>query len=234
MEQYSLTYLPAAVMLARVLRDNTTPQSLLALAPGNTRLQYTLREARSITGIFQPNSRLLSGAEATESAFKDQAGSYRVLHLSTHGYFNANNPLLSGLELEPDDDNDGFLEVHEILGLSLDAGLVTLSACETGMGSGFFDRIPAGDEFVGLTRAFLLAGSRSVLATLWPVDDRSTVELMKGFYGRLDQSGSTHVQATALAQVQRELRESMKHRHPFYWAPFVLVGQQDQAGDAQS
>jgi len=102
------------------------------------------------------------------------------------------------------------------------------------MGSGFFNQIPAGDEFVSLTRAFLLAGSRSVLATLWKVDDRSTVELMEGFYNRLDQSGSANDQAFALVQVQREMKKSMKYKHPFYWASFVLVGQQNQVGNTQS
>jgi CHAT domain-containing protein len=223
MEQFTLTYLPAAATLVRVFPNNKKSQSLLALAPSNTRLRYALEEARSITKLYQPDSRLLAGSEATESAFREQAGGYGVLHLSTHGYFNLKNPLLSGLELEADDTNDGFLEVHEILGLSLDATLVTLSACETGMGSGYFNEIPAGDEFVSLTRAFLLAGSRSVLATLWEVDDRSTVDLMEGFYNRLEHSGGID-QATALAQIQRELRLSASYRHPFYWAPFVLVG----------
>jgi CHAT domain-containing protein len=101
------------------------------------------------------------------------------------------------------------------------------------MGSGYFNKIPAGDEFVSLTRAFLLAGSRSVLATLWQVDDRSTVVLMEGFYRRLEQSGNTYDQAAALAQVQRELRRSIKYKHPFYWAPFVLVGQQNRNSGAQ-
>lgn len=234
MEQYTLAYLPAAVTLIRARQKNETTQSLLALAPAKTRLRYALEEARSITELYRPDSRLLSGTDATESALKEQAGGYRVLHFSTHGYFNLKNPLLSGLELEVDGNNDGLLQVHEILGLSLNADLVTLSACETGMGSGYFNELPAGDEFVSVTRAFLLAGSRSVLATLWEVDDRSTVEIMKGFYKGLDQPGHTNGQAFALAQVQRELKNSAKYKHPFYWAPFVLVGQKDQGGDTQS
>jgi CHAT domain-containing protein/Tfp pilus assembly protein PilF len=224
MERFSLTYLPAAVTLARELSNRTNSQSLLVLAPEKTRLRYALEEARSISELFQPDSQLFSGEKATETVFKEQAGGFRVVHLSTHGYFNVHNPLLSGLELEADDENDGFLEVHEILGMSLAADLVTLSACETGMGSGYFNQIPAGDEFVSLTRAFLLAGSHAVLATLWQVDDRSTVELMEGFYSGLDDGNGVHVQAAALAKVQRELRKSTKHKHPFYWAPFVLVG----------
>lgn len=226
LEQFTLSYLPAAAALVREPKEPAVSPSLLALAPERTRLRYALEEARSIAKLYQPQSQLLSGRDATESAFKEQAGSYEILHLSTHGYFNSGNPLLSGLELEADENNDGLLEVHEILGLSLHAGLVTLSACETGMGSGFFNQIPAGDEFVSLTRAFLLAGSRSVMATLWRVDDRSTVEVMEGFYNRLEQGGSINDQAAALAQIQRELRLSKNYSHPFYWAPFVLVGQQ--------
>ena len=228
MERFTLSYLPAAATLVQQGGEAVASQSLLAMAPARSRLEHALLEARSITEMYRHPAKLLSGNAATESAFKDQAGAYGLLHLSTHGYFNSANPLLSGLELEPDDENDGLLEVHEILRLSLDARLVTLSACETGLGGGYFNQIPAGDEFVGLTRAFLLAGSRSVLATLWPVDDRSTVDLMEGFYQRLEPSKGRHMQALALADVQRELRKSEKYRHPFYWAAFILVSQQDQ------
>jgi CHAT domain-containing protein len=105
------------------------------------------------------------------------------------------------------------------------------------MGSGYFNELPAGDEFIGLARAFLLAGSRSVLATLWPVDDRSTVAIMEGFYKRMDQAGHaddySNGQAAALAQVQRELKNSGRYKHPFYWAPFVLIGQQNRGAGTQ-
>jgi CHAT domain-containing protein len=233
MEQYTLNYLPAAATLSYENQNTRAPNSILAIAPENTGLRYALEEARSIMQLYQPGSRLLSGDEATESAFREHAGDYRVLHLSTHGYFNMRNPLFSGLELAADGNNDGRLEVHEILGLTLHAELVTLSACETGMGSGYFNELPAGDEFIGLARAFLLAGSRSVLATLWPVDDRSTVAVMEGFYKGLDQTGHSNGQAVALAQVQRELKNSTRYKHPFYWAPFVLVGQQNRGTGAQ-
>ena len=226
-ERYTLSYLPAAAVLAQDKTDRTDTWALLAMAPLKSRLRFAPEEARSISALFEPDARLLVGSEATESAFKTSAPEYEVLHLATHGYFNKKNPLLSGLELEADDANDGLLEVHEILGLSLDAQLVTLSACQTGLGSGFFNEIPAGDEFVGLTRAFLLAGSHSVLASLWAVDDRSTVDLMKGFYQHLT-PGSSIGKAAALSMVQRQLRSSKEFNHPFYWAPFVLVGQRGQ------
>ena len=147
-----------------------------------------------------------------------------MLHLATHGVFNKVNPLLSGLELEADVDNDGLLQVHEVLGLRLHADLVTLSACETALGSGYFAEVPAGDEFVGMTRAFLAAGSSSVVATLWDVDDRASVTLMPRFYERLKQSSATESTADSLTRAQRELHASKALAHPYYWAPFVVVG----------
>ena len=150
---------------------------------------------------------------------------YRLLHLATHGYFNKLNPLLSGLQMEADAVHDGRLELHEILGLRLDADLVTLSACQTGLGSGYFAQVPAGDDFVGLTRAFLYAGSTAVLATLWEVDDASTLALMKQFYGGFQPATGTEDKANALALAQRALLSSREYKHPYFWAPFVLVGE---------
>jgi CHAT domain-containing protein len=117
------------------------------MAPSRSRLAHALEEATSIARLFHPNAEAVLGKAATESWFKGNARNYRVLHLATHGYFNKLNPLLSGLQLESDLDNDGLLEVHEILDLRLNSELVTLSACETGLGSGFFAEIPAGDDF---------------------------------------------------------------------------------------
>jgi CHAT domain-containing protein/Tfp pilus assembly protein PilF len=222
-ETYTLAYLPAASTLENGVSGSDEIQSLLVMAPTRSHLRHAPQESAAIGELFQPRALSLVGDMATESTFKNIAGNYQVLHLATHGYFNKLNPLLSGLELEPDEANDGMLEVHEILGLRLESDLVTLSACETGMGSGYFAEIPAGDDFVGLTRAFLDAGSASVLATLWQVDDRSTVELMKIFYGYLKGDGKHPDKTAALAAAQRAMRVSDKYRHPYYWAPFILV-----------
>jgi len=224
-EDFTLAYLPTA---AALLRENTNSQntsSMLALAPERSHLQYASEEARVINDLFQPDSRALLGTSATESSFKQLAPHYRLLHLATHGYFNKLNPLLSGLQLEADMANDGRLELHEILDLRLDADLVTLSACQTGLGSGYFAEVPAGDDFVGLTRAFLYAGSTSVLATLWEVDDASTLALMKSFYGGLRQAAGAEDMAKALSLAQRALLSSKEYNHPYFWAPFVLVGE---------
>ena len=207
-DRYAVAYLPAAAVLLRESAEPSAPRSLLALAPARSRLRYAPDEARSIGAMFSPDSRLLIGSGATESQFKRLAGGFGMLHLATHGLFNKVNPLLSGLELEADADNDGLLQVHEVLGLRLNADLVTLSACETGLGSGYFAEVPAGDDFVGMTRAFLAAGSVSVVATLWDVDDQASGKLMKRFYERMKLSVDTESTADSLTRAQRELRNS--------------------------
>jgi CHAT domain-containing protein len=223
-EDFTLTYLPtAAALLERVDATGGTA-NLLAMAPARSRLQHAATEAQAVQALFAPNARVLLGTSATEGAFKAEAAKYRLLHLATHGYFNKLNPLLSGLQLEADPANDGLLELHEVLGLHLSAELVTLSACQTGMGSGHFGETPAGDDFVGLTRAFLYAGSTAVLATLWEVDDASTAGLMRQFYGGLKSAHPGADRARALAAAQRNLLASEEFQHPYYWAPFVLVG----------
>jgi CHAT domain-containing protein len=105
--------------------------------------------------------------------------------------------------------------------MKLHARLVTLSACETALGKGYFTETPAGNEFVGLNRAFLGAGGENVLASLWTVNDESTRLLMVRFYGHLRRS----TPAEALAQAQRELRQSdPRYQAPYYWAAFVMAG----------
>jgi CHAT domain-containing protein len=227
-DRYTVAYLPAAVALLQDSDASAAPQSLLAMAPDRARLRYASEEARSVDALYRPNSRLLIGTSATESRFKQHAGDYRVLHLATHGYFDKANPLLSGIELESDGANDGLLQVHEVMGLRLRSDLVTLSACDTALGSGYFAEMPTGDDFVGMTRAFLSAGSRSVLAALWPVDDRASVTLMRRFYGRLNTATEDRTAAGALAHVQRQLRRSSDLAHPYYWAEYIVVGAMDR------
>ena len=270
---YVIAYLPAAAALApagnadvaRVFRSRaearegeggrpaidgsgkaaaSPTQSVMAMAPARTGLQFTQQEATAVAGLFPKDRLLLVGSRATETAFKTSAGRYDVLHLATHGYFNRFNPLLSGLELEPDAKEDGRLEVHEILGLRLAARLVVLSACDTALGGGYFSEVPSGDDIVGLTRAFLFAGSPSVVASLWAVNDRSTMGLMGGFYGKLlvqsdvgrvfrsraeareGEGGGGEDKATALAEAQREvIARGGRYAHPYFWGAFVLVGQ---------
>jgi CHAT domain-containing protein len=224
-ERYVLDYLPSASELASTAAPSEATDNLLALAPSSASLRYASQEVREIGALYPNRARALIGAKATESSFKRIADRYQIIHFATHGFFNKLNPLFSGVQLEADGQEDGRLEVHEILGLHLHARLVTLSACETALGSGYFAELPAGDDFVGLTRAFLMAGSSSVLATLWQVNDRSTLGLMKSFYRRLPRQET----ANALAHAQREmLAGPARFRHPYYWAAFVLLGQSQE------
>lgn len=220
-DDYSLAYLPSAAVLA-FHHDGPAPEGrLFAMAPERAHLKYAGQEVRTISELFTPKTVVLTGERATKSVFQQSAGNYQFVHLATHGFLNKYAPLLSGLQLEPSANDDGRLEVHDILDLKLNAKLVTLSACETALGSGYFNEIPAGDEFVGFTRAFLTAGSQSVLASLWEVNDRSTLELMVDFYRRL----SRNDKAIALAAAQRAMRHSGgPYSQPYFWAPFVLVG----------
>lgn len=190
------------------------------MAPARARLRWAAEEARAVAASWPQGHRLLVGEQATESAFKADAGGFGTLHLATHSTWNRMNPLLSALELEPGEGEDGRLEVHEILGLELTAELVTLSACETALGGGYFAEVPAGDDFVGLTRAFLHAGGGAVIASLWEVDDRSTLEMMRDLYARLPEMRP----AAALAASQSALLQDGELAHPYHWAGFVLVG----------
>ena len=219
-DNYVIAYLPAAAAILDVSNAPELSKSMLAMAPANTRLQHTGLESKTVAGFFPTRNTLLLGARATEGSFKKLANGFDVIHLATHGYFNKSNPLLSGLMLEPDDANDGRLEVHEIMGLRLKADLVTLSACDTAMGSGYFSEVPPGDDLIGLTRAFLSTGTPTVLASLWELNDRAAVQFMSGFYQQLRRGDK----ATSLAAAQRRMRLSRTYNHPYYWGAFVLVG----------
>ena len=117
--------------------------------------------------------------------------------------------------LAPDDKNDGALELHEVYQLDLaKTDLVVLSACETSRG-----QLSAGDDIIGLNRAFIYAGAPTVIASLWTVDDEATRVLMIAFYGYLKQGFG---KAAALTQAQLDLRKQFPH--PYYWAAFVLTG----------
>jgi CHAT domain-containing protein len=174
------------------------------------------RPIATLAGRDATRERLLGLAELTKAA---------LIHIATHGEANEAEPERSGLWLATAKGtrSPGFLSVADILGLRLTAGLVTLSACETGLG-----RLEGGEGVMGLTRAFLAAGSQSVMVSLWKVNDRSTAVLMERFYR--DYLGRGADGAAALAQAKRALLKETATRSPFYWAPFVMVGSPGRLG----
>jgi CHAT domain-containing protein len=165
-------------------------------------------EVASLVSLF-PEVVALLDDQATLAALREQAPTADVLHLACHGQFRPDSPLFSSLRLA-----DGWLTVRDAYNLDLPNGLVTLSACETGMNA-----IAPGDELIGLARGFLSAGAPSLLVSLWTVDDESTAMLMTSFYTRLRAGDGP---AAALRQAQRQTLES--YPHPFFWSPFVLFG----------
>ncbi len=194
----------------------------------------TAQEARSIQMLF-PESKFLSGAQATETALK-QTSAPEILHIATHGFFlededvskgaktKIENPLLrSGLALagangRQGDTDDGILTALEASGLNLwGTKLVVLSACDTGLGE-----VRNGEGVYGLRRAFLLAGTESLIMSLWSVSDYVTRELMTNYYKNLKQGIGRNA---ALRQVQLEMLKRKQRQHPFYWASFIQSGE---------
>lgn len=220
-ERYELTTTPSAsVWLALGDRSRGNATGVLAFAPRPSGLPASRQEVAAIQRVAN-DAHVLIGAAATEEALRREGPKRRVLHLASYGVLNKQNPLFSFVELAPGGAEDGRLEVHEVLGLSFAADLVVLSACQTALGSGALADVPTGDDWVGLTRAFLHAGARNVVATLWPVDDWATAALMERFYGAGDIAAEP---VRALAVAQRALLATPATAHPFYWAGFVAVG----------
>lgn len=146
---------------------------------------------------------------------------YRILHIATHGLLNAERPQFTGvvLSLVGNKSGDGFLRTDEIFNLGLNSRLVMLSACETGLG-----RQKRGEGVIGLTRAFMYAGAPTVGVSLWSVADQSTAQLMTDFYKRLLATPDSSPSA-AMRAAQQNMIAGKRYAAPFYWAPFVLVGE---------
>jgi len=193
---------------------------VLALAPRVDALPGSRAEVTAVGRIYGASATVLTGAAATESAFRADAPTRSIVHLATYGVLNKRNPLFSFIQLGPGEGEDGRLEAYEVAGLTLSADLVVLSACQTGVGAGALSDVPAGDDWVGLVRAFLTAGAGRVVATLWPVEDLTTAKLMERFYRRLAAGAEA---GDALADAQRSVLREQNTAHPFFWAPFAMV-----------
>ncbi|HEY6141037.1 MAG TPA: CHAT domain-containing protein [Thermoanaerobaculia bacterium] len=219
-EDFVITYAPSASVL-RFLHGKESPVDGKALVIGdpNTELGNLAgarREAVAVAKVLGTTAKL--GASATKSLILHLKGDVDLVHVAAHGFYDAANPLFSRLALASDGDGSGDLEVHEILS-DVDltgVNLVVLSACQTALGKG-----SRGDDVVGLTRAFLYAGTPGVISTLWNVDDAAAVALMEKFYERLLAGDSA---AGALRQAQIAMLRGHDFSDPAVWAPFTLTG----------
>jgi tetratricopeptide (TPR) repeat protein len=177
------------------------------------------QEARSIVELLGVREhKLLIGAEATEASVKTLALNHNILHLATHGFAYTEDPLASFVALSSTQTENGLLTAREVASNGLlPADLVVLSACQTGLG-----RI-SGDGMLGLSRAFLIAGARTILVSQWSVSDEATAELMLAFYKHYFSLEKPN-KAVALQKAMQCLRVQPEYSHPRYWVPFVLVG----------
>lgn len=227
LEQYEICYIPNASLLkyCRNQHTDTVANALVLGNPAQTNddippLPYSEDEALSVSKIYDTTPYL--GREATETLVRTSAADKNIIHFACHGDFNTHHPAFSALLLCPDDKHNGRLTVREIMEeIQLTQGaLVVLSACDLGLGE-----ITLGDDLLGMIRAFFYAGATGVVASLWKLNDQSGAYIMDHFHQNL-KSGQSRRQALREAQLAILNRgKTEKHfRHPYYWAPFVLVG----------
>jgi len=222
-DQFEISYAPSATVLRlcceRAVRTGArhatktharsgNAGTLVALGLEQDDLPGVTGEIESLAALF-PGAVTLTGSDATRGNLLRQAPRARFLHLASHGYFRRDNPMFSFLKLA-----DSQLNFYSLLDLKLSAELVTLSACHTGV-----NKVFPGDELHGLMRGFLHAGAPSLVASLWATSDASTAALMKQMYSGL-RAGLP--KRTALRDAQLAVKD--EYGHPYYWAPFFLMG----------
>jgi CHAT domain-containing protein len=220
-ERHALAFAPSAGVAVQLARRGATQGGRL-VAFGNPGIdeKFALPDAErevNLIGALFPDTKIFVKAAASKRQFRDSAAGAGILHVAAHAEVDVIDPLQSRILLAPDGDDLGYLEAREVYGLNLDnVSLVTLSACESGLG-----RIARGDEIMGFTRSFLTAGASGLLVSLWPVADDSTELLMTTLYGELAKGKSA---AIAMQTAQVTVLRRAKFAQPFFWAPFDLVG----------
>src|SRR5229473_346276 len=208
-DRFSISYAPSASIyaLCQQKQASTSGESLILGIP-DAQAPSIADEAEALQSIL-PAAKLFMGSAATEDILRTHGPGSRIVHIATHGYFRQDNPMFSSIRL-----GESYLSLYDLYHLKLPAELVVLSGCATGL-----NVIRPGDELVGLVRGLLQAGAHSLVLSLWDVHDRSTKEFMISFYARLRQGISKPL---ALQCAMVELRE--RYPHPYYWAPFTLIG----------
>jgi CHAT domain-containing protein/predicted negative regulator of RcsB-dependent stress response len=208
-DSFSVSYAPSATVFSLCDdRSSNLAASALVLGVPDEVAPFVLDEARAVAAAI-PASELFLGESATTKVLQEKGHQSRFIHIATHGYFRQDDPMFSGIRM-----GDGILSLYDLYQLKLPAELITLSGCATGLSV-----VADGDELLGLVRGLIYAGTQSALLTLWDVQDVSTAQFMTSFYGHLAKSTD---KAAALRQAALDLRKI--YPHPYYWAPFVLLG----------
>jgi CHAT domain-containing protein/tetratricopeptide (TPR) repeat protein len=208
-ERFSISYTPSAsVYYLCATKQATESARTLILGVPDPQAPQIADEVRAVAAVL-PGSQVFMGAEATDEVLRERGAESRFIHIATHGYFRQDNPMFSSISL-----GNTHLSLFDLYQLNLPCELITLSGCGTGL-----NVVVGGDELLGLVRGLLYAGTQGVLVTLWDVNDQSTAEFMELFYRALQVNPN---KAKALQSAMAELRR--RYKHPYYWAPFVLVG----------
>jgi tetratricopeptide (TPR) repeat protein len=210
LERFEISFAPSARVysLCQQRRPRRSGKALV-MSVADPLIPAVTEEARAVARQL-PGATVFSDGQATTDALRSASRGCRVLHLACHGLFRSHNPMFSSLRL-----HDSWLTAADVMQLDLAGALVTLSACESGRSEVF-----AGDELIGLTRAFLSVGASTLVVSLWLVQDEGTASLMEKYYERLREGVGP---AQALRAAQLAIKD--EHPHPYYWAPFVLIGQ---------
>ena len=207
-------------------RQESTVRAIESLQRGGgpTRLIHSSEEADAIAAAAPRGTTLIvKGFDATrETAMNAHLGDYQIVHFATHGFLDSEHPELSSIVLTMVDKNgvekDGVIALHDIYNMDLSAELTVLSACQTALGKDI-----KGEGFVGLTHSFISAGSKSVVASLWKVDDRATATLMADLYQSMLQKGMSP--AAALRAAKLKVMQDKRWSAPYFWAGFVVQGE---------
>lgn len=208
-DDFTISYAPSAsVHRLCWAKPAAPPGGSLVMGVPDARAPLIADEVNAVAGML-PESQVFLGDSATSDVLERHGARSRFVHIATHGTFRRDNAMFSSIRM-----GDGPLSVYDLYQLQLPAELVTLSGCGTGLSV-----TVGGDEQLGLVRGLLYAGAAAVLLTLWDAHDRSTADFMQVFYGRIKQGWS---KAQAVQSGMVTLRE--KQPHPFYWAPFTIVG----------
>ena len=209
-DKFSICYEPSASIFVHCHREqNRRNGHSLIIGVDDPAIPFVRQEIEAIAKVL-PKPKVLWGAEATESALREYGARSQFIHIATHGCFRQDSPMFSSIRLA-----DSYLSLYDLYRTNLPAELLTLSGCVTGL-----DFVEQGDELIGLTRGLLYAGAQSLLLSLWDVDDPSTCDFMQEFYRELARESE---KADALRTAMLRLRN--RYPHPYYWAPFKLIGQ---------
>jgi CHAT domain-containing protein len=226
-DEVAISYEPSAASFAAerstVARDVPPNGVSTALAPFPTQLPASAAEAQR-AARSSGGGVVLEASQASEHAFRHALETSALVHVASHAELNVQNPLFSHISLAGTSgatrDDDGRLEVHELLGMKVRSQLVFLSGCETGVGAAWSTSFRRGEDFATLAQAFLYAGAGSVVATFWRIEDGAAAEFAGRFYDALRDSPA----ADALAEAQRSMIRDPRFASPFSWAAYAVTG----------